>query len=261
MKILLLSDLHLSVRAMDAPTTDADIVVLAGDLGRPEAAMEWARQFDRPTLFVAGNHEFYGSDLASTYGRLREAARGSPVRVLEREEWRIDGVRFLGCTLWSDYRIFPDDETRERGLAMATEMVRDFSRIGLAPGSDDRFSPEAARRLCDESVAWLDERFAEPHDGPTVVVTHFAPSLQSIHPRFSGSPINACFVSDLEAHIRRWQPAFWLHGHTHDSFDYRIGATRVLANPRGYAPGGVVENALFDPAFHIEIPSGRGATP
>src|SRR5690606_5564111 len=92
MKILLLSDLHLSVRAMDAPTTDADIVVLAGDLGRPEAAMEWARQFDRPTLFVAGNHEFYGSDLASTYERLREAARGSLVRVLEREEWRIDGV-------------------------------------------------------------------------------------------------------------------------------------------------------------------------
>ena len=255
MKILLLSDLHLSVRAMDAPTTDADIVVLAGDLGRPEAAMEWARQFDRPTLFVAGNHEFYGSDLASTYERLREAARGSLVRVLEREEWRIDGVRFLGCTLWSDYRIFPDDETRERGLAMATEMVRDFSRIGLAPGSDERFSPEAARRLCDESVAWLDERFAEPHDGPTVVVTHFAPSLQSIHPRFSGSPINACFVSDLEAHIRRWQPAFWLHGHTHDSFDYRIGATRVLANPRGYAPGGVVENALFDPGFHIEVPA------
>src|SRR5690606_3670001 len=86
-------------------------------------------------------------------------------------------------------------------------------------------------------------------------------SLQSIHPRFAGSPINACFVSDLEARIKRWRPTLWLHGHTHDSFDYRIGATRVLANPRGYAPGGVVENALFDPAFHIEIPSGRGATP
>src|SRR5690606_24568879 len=115
--------------------------------------------------------------------------------------------------------------------------------------------PAIAQSLFDESVAWLDKRFAEAHAGPTVVITHFAPSLLSIHPRFAGSPINACFVSDLAARIERWQPTLWLHGHTHDSFDYRIGATRVLANPRGYAPGGVVENALFDPAFHIEIPS------
>lgn len=254
MKILLLSDLHLSVQAMAPPLTDADVVVLAGDLGRPAAAMEWARQLEQPTLFVAGNHEFYGSDLVSTYAQLREGARDSQVRVLERDEWICEGVRFLGCTLWSDHRIHADEEARERGLAMAFGMVRDFDRIRLAPDSDERFTPAIAQRLCDESVAWLDERFAEPHDGPTVVVTHFAPSLQSIHPRFADSPLNACFVSDLEARIRRWQPALWLHGHTHDSFDYRIGPTRVLANPRGYAPGGVVENALFDPGFHIEIP-------
>src|SRR5690606_33614175 len=99
MKILLLSDLHLSVQPLDAPATDADVVVLAGDLARPPAAMEWARQFCQPTLFVAGNHEFYGSDLVSTYDRLREAARGSQVRVLEREAWIHQGVRFLGCTL------------------------------------------------------------------------------------------------------------------------------------------------------------------
>jgi Icc-related predicted phosphoesterase len=258
MKILLLSDLHLSVFPMETPPTDADVVVLAGDLGRPAAAMEWARRLERPTLFVAGNHEFYGSDLVSTCEQLREAAHGTQVRVLEREEWRLGGVRFLGCTLWSDYRLFPDDETRERGLAMATELVRDFSRIGLAPGSPDRLSPEVAQRLCDESVAWLDGRFAEPFEGPTVVVTHFAPSRRSIHPRFEGSPINACFVSDLESCIRRWQPALWLHGHTHDSFDYRIGATRVLANPRGYAPGGVVENGSFDPGLHVEVPSTQG---
>jgi Icc-related predicted phosphoesterase len=222
--------------------------------------MAWARQFGRPTLFVAGNHEFYGSDLVSTLRQLREAARGTQVRILERDEWIVGDVRFLGCTLWSDYRIFPDDETRERGLAMALELVRDFSRIALAPGSQERLTQRAARRLFDESVAWLEDRFAEPHGGPTVVVTHFAPSLRSIHPRFEGSPINACFVSDLERHILRWQPALWLHGHTHDSFDYCIGQTHVLANPRGYAPGGVVENAIFDPGFHIEIPSLYGAT-
>jgi hypothetical protein len=108
--------------------------------------------------------------------------------------------------------------------------VRDFSRIAVAPDAPDKLTPAAAQRLFDASVAWLDARFAEPHAGPTVVVTHFAPSRLSIHPRFAGSPLNACFTSDLAAHIGRWQPRLWLHGHTHDSFDYRIGATRVVCN-------------------------------
>ena len=253
MKIHLLSDLHLSMQPLAAPPTDADVVVLAGDLGRPPAALAWARQFDRPTLFVAGNHEFYGSDLVSTYAQLREGAADTWVRVLERDVWCHQGVRFLGCTLWSDHRSYADSAARERGLEMAVALIRDFSRIGLVPGGAERLSPDIACQLFDESVDWLEARFAEPHDGPTVVVTHFAPSLLSIHPRFADSPINPCFVSDLAARIERWQPALWLHGHTHDSFDYRIGATRVLANPRGYAPGGVVENARFDPTFQIEL--------
>lgn len=65
--------------------------------------------------------------------------------------------------------------------------------------------------------------------------------------------LNACFVSDLEARILRWQPQLWMHGHTHDSFDYRIGATRVIANPRGYARDGVAENKSFDPGLVIEV--------
>ena len=130
--------------------------------------------------------------------------------------------------------------------------MRDFSRIAASPDGTC-FTPELSRELFDASVAWLEARFAEAHAGPTVVVTHFAPSRLSIHPRFEGSPINACFVSDLADRIARWQPALWLHGHTHDSFDYRLGATRVVCNPRGYAPGGVVENACFDPQLVLEV--------
>ena len=78
-------------------------------------------------------------------------------------------------------------------------------------------------------------------------------AAQCIAAQFVASPLNACFVSDLEAQIRRWQPALWLHGHVHDSFDYRIGNTRVVANPRGYAPNGVVENKAFDPSLVIEV--------
>ena len=106
MKIALLSDLHLSVQAMDVPATNADVVVLAGDLHRPAGAMEQARQFCQPTLFVAGNHGFDGGDLSTTMCELREHAQGTVVRVLDHEVWLHGGVRFLGCTLWSDNRLF-----------------------------------------------------------------------------------------------------------------------------------------------------------
>ena len=253
MKIALLSDLHLSVQAMSPPAVDADVLVLAGDLHRPAAAIEWARQFDLPTLFVAGNHEFYGGDLVSTVPALRQHAKDSSVRVLEHDVWHLDGVRFLGCTLWSDYRLYESPEQREQGLQQASTMVRDFSRIRVAPDFDDKFTPAVAQLLFDNAVAWLEQQFAIEHDGPTVVITHFAPARGSIAEQFTGSPLNACFVSDLEPQILRWQPALWLHGHVHDSFDYCIGNTRVVANPRGYAPKGVIENKAFDPLLVIEV--------
>ena len=253
MKIALLSDLHLSVQPMQPPPTDADVVVLAGDLQRPEQAMAWARQYAQPTLFVAGNHEFFGGDIAGTHAQLRRHAAGSSVRVLEQDEWRHQGVRFLGCTLWSDFRLFQSTGERDAALQKITTFARDYTRIAIAPEFEDRFTPAVSQLLFEQSVAWLDKRFAEPFDGPTVVVTHFAPTRGSIAEKFVGSPINAAFVSDLQAQILRWQPALWLHGHVHDSFDYRVGATRVVANPRGYARDGVNENRHFDPTLVLEI--------
>ncbi len=254
MKIALMSDLHLSVQPMPIPRLDADVVVLAGDLHRPAGAMGWARQFgNTPTLFVAGNHEFYGGDLVGTLDALRRQAEGSSVRVLEQDVWHHQGVRFLGCTLWSDYRLFDSPQQREQGLQQASAMVRDFSRIRIAPDFDDLFTPAVAQLLFDRSVAWLERQFEISHPGPTVVVTHFAPARGSIAPQFVGSPLNACFVSDLQAQIERWQPELWLHGHVHDSCDYQLGRTRVVANPRGYAPKGVVENKTFDATRTIDL--------
>ena len=121
------------------------------------------------------------------------------------------GVRFLGCTLWSDYRLYDSAEHREQGLQQAGAMVRDFSRIRVSPDFADLFTPAVAQLLFARSVAWLEQQFAAPHDGPTVVITHFAPARGSIAAKFLGSPLNACFVSDLEAQIQRWQPDLWLH--------------------------------------------------
>lgn len=104
-----------------------------------------------------------------------------------------------------------------------------------------------------QNAPWLEQLFAVSHDGPTVAITRFAPTRGSIAAQFAGSPLKACFVSNLEGHIRRWRPALWLHGHVHDSFDYRIGNTRVFANPRGCAPNRVVERKAFDPSLVIEV--------
>lgn len=256
MKLALLSDLHLSVHPMPLPKTEADVLVFAGDIWRPAEAIDWAKQSTIPTIYVAGNHEFYGSDLISTVQELRHLAEGTQIRVLERNEWHHKGVRFLGCTLWSDYRFFSSDGQRTKGLAEAQVMMRDFSRIRVSPDFDEKFTPAISQMLFDSSVAWLDERFSEPHDGATVVVTHFAPSGRSVSPKFEGSQLNACFVSTLEKRIEHWQPHLWLHGHTHDSFDYAIGNTRVVCNPRGYARNGVVENASFNPYLVIDLHDG-----
>ena len=255
MKIALLSDLHLSVSEMDVPRVDADVLVLAGDLSRPETAMAWATAAAVPSLYVAGNHEFYGSDLVSTYAELGRRTRGTQVRLLERSQWHYKGVRFLGCTLWSDYRLFESEQARREGMKLASTLNHDFSRIRIAPDFPDLLTIPIAQLLFEQSLAWLENCFAHEHAGPTVVVTHFAPTPMSIAPRFANSPINAAFVSDLSSQIRRWKPALWMHGHTHDSFDYQMGETRVVCNSRGYAKDARAENVRFDPNFTVEIPS------
>jgi predicted phosphodiesterase len=253
MRIALLSDIHLSVDALPFPAVDADILVLAGDISRPEAAIEWARACPTPVLYVAGNHEFYGSDLITTYEQLRSLAQGTSIHVLERTAHIHDGVRFLGCTLWSDYRLFDQAQDRAQGIEMATRLMRDFSRIRVAPDFPDLFTPAISQLIFLQTVAWLDECFAADRSIPTVVISHFAPTRSSISPAFADSPINASFVSDLEARIKKWQPALWLHGHTHGSFDYRIGNTRVVCNARGYARNGVNENSRFEAAHVIDL--------
>lgn len=252
MKIALVSDLHLSVTPYPLPQPAADVLILAGDIGRPGRAMEWARSSKLPTIYVAGNHEFYGSDLSSTYEQLRQLSQGTNVRVLERSEWIHKGVRFLGCTLWSDYRLF-EGERRDKGIEQSSALLHDFSRIKVARDFPDTFSPATSQLLFLESVAWLEQRFSEPFGGDTVVVTHFAPSTQSVSSQFVGSLVNASFVSDLEAQIKRWRPTLWIHGHTHDSFDYTIGRTRVVCNARGYAKDGKNENSRFDSSLIIDL--------
>lgn len=253
MKLHVLSDLHLSLAGMDVAATDADVVVLAGDIARPDKACAWARQIRKPTLYVAGNHEFYGGDLQDTLLQLRRECAGAGLHLLECDAWVSGGVRFLGTTLWSDFRIVADENLRAAAMAGAPKLVRDFQRIHIDPQRSRLFTPQESQALFDRSAAWLQAQLQLPFNGATVVVTHHAPSTRSVHPRFEGSLINGCFVSDLERLMGAERVRLWIHGHTHDSFDYTVRGTRVLCNPRGYVVQGVGENPAFDPALVVEV--------
>lgn len=253
MRLHILSDLHLSVAPLAHPQTDADLVILAGDIARPAPAIEWARGFDKPVLYVAGNHEFYDGALDSTLARLRQLAAGSQVRVLERDALVIGGVRFLGTTLWTDFRLDTEPAARELAVKTAQKLVRDFSRIRVDDPGEALFTPAHSAALFRRNADWLHARLHEPFAGPTVVVTHHAPSPRSIHPRFANSPLNACFVSQAEWLLAGERAALWVHGHTHDSFDYAVNGTRVVCNPRGYSPPGRPENPAFDPGLVVDL--------
>ena len=259
MKINVLSDLHLGVSEMERPINDADLVILAGDIGPPRQAASWALRLDKPVLYVLGNHEFYGGHIDTTAGELKRLCAGTRVQVLDNDECVIAGVRFLGTMLWTDFDLFGAGAARQAAMDEAQLRLRDFSRIRAGQAANEMFTPADSVALFLRQRDWLAQRLAAPHAGPTVVVTHHAPSPRSIHPRFAGSPLNACFVSDIEALAGAERVQWWIHGHTHDSFSYRVNGTRVVCNPRGYARGGVNENLGFDPDFMIEVGAGAGA--
>jgi predicted phosphodiesterase len=253
MKLNILSDLHLSQGELALPRNDADVVVLAGDVARPPEAIAWAARLGKPVLYVPGNHEFYGGSLRSSVAQLKQLCEGTSIHVLDDETQLIGNVRFLGSTLWTDFMLFGEGQARQAAMDAAVRFTRDFSRIRVDDDSQALFTPLDSVSLFQRHAAWLANELAQPHEGPTVVITHHAPSRASIHPRFEGSPVNACFVSDADYLLDGGRAQLWIHGHTHDSFDYVVKGTRVVCNPRGYARGGVNENAAFDPDFMVRV--------
>jgi Icc-related predicted phosphoesterase len=176
---------------------------------------------------------------------LRDEAKSASVNFLERSVASIGGVRFLGCTLWSDFTI---TGAQANSMAVCREVMNDFKKIRVSPAFR-RLRPEDLVALNAASIAWLRTEMASRIE-PTVVVTHHAPSARSLNPCFAGDPINGAYATDLEELILAAEPALWIHGHTHFSVDYRLGATRVVSNQRGY-PG--EPDRRFDPGQLVEV--------
>lgn len=233
MKIQFFSDIHLEFGHFEIPRTDADVIVAAGDIGVGLQGIEWLKRFDRPVIYVAGNHEFYGGDLVHTRAAIAQATSDSRIRFLENASAEISGVRFLGATLWTDYRNGDQSVMRH-----ARHQMNDFLQIRCA--SRD-LTPEQIYDINWESRFWLARELDRPFTGKTVVVTHHAPSGLS-WPYDENSDFRATYCNDLDDFFVRYDIDVWIHGHVHYVADYQQEGTRVLCNPRGYTGYQTIED-------------------
>jgi predicted phosphodiesterase len=242
-RIRIYSDIHLEYAPFAPPGSDADLVVLAGDIANGAVGIEWAKAtFRTPVLYLAGNHEYYEGEFESVQAAMR-AASGGAVELLDCTRTVIGGVRFLGCTLWTDYTLARESE-RAGVIEDARKLNPDYQLIRYGSRA---FTPEDSIALCTRHRAWLAAELARPFSGRTVAITHFAPHPRSIAPAYTNHRANPAFVVDLDEAMRG--PALWIHGHTHTYFDYRVRETRVICNPRGY-PG---EPTGFRPDLTVDL--------
>lgn len=256
MKIRVYSDIHLEFEDYTPPAfEDADVVVLAGDIGKGLDGLNWARKTfpNRPVVYIAGNHELYGHHWPGTLHAIQHWSKDSNVWFLLNTSTVINGVRFLGCTLWTDFWL---DGKKYLSQYVAGKYMNDYRQIKLTDGvtelaGKERLHPTDTAKAHEDSIAWMKRKFEEGFDGPTVVVTHHAPSGQSISPMHSKDELNPAYASRLEEFILEHKPVLWIHGHMHHHVNYRIGDTLVYSNPRGY-PKQLVTNG-FDPGRNVEL--------
>jgi hypothetical protein len=255
MNIQLLSDLHLEGHPhwLPTPAPGADVLVLAGDIGSYQvnsqltdtdfglARFSPLQGWPTPVLFVPGNHEYDNLVFEEAHQRLRETCARLGITWLERETITLQArgrtVRFIGTTLWSDFdSLVPLDATLTQQLKARDKAYRAANFYLRTTGSTIQGEPllaEQVRTLSLQCQHWLREALAQPFDGATVVVTHFAPSLQSADPRYGLTPGTAGFCNAMEDLLP--QARLWLHGHLHCPSDYTLKGCRVVANPLGYA--------------------------
>jgi hypothetical protein len=277
MKIQLLSDLHLEVHPhfQPQPAPGADLLVLAGDIGSyqsgsaladedfglprfsPLPRSEGGAAWPTPVVFVPGNHEYDAQDFDEAHARLRQACERWGIVWLERETLVVAGVRLVGTTLWTDFDALALHEgttATTRLVAMREKAFRAANFYLRKTGGTRHGEPFLAAPMREQALVcqdWLQATLDTPFDGPTVVITHFAPSLRSADPRYGLVPGTAGFCNALDGMFAQVQ--LWLHGHLHAPSDYRVRGQhadgkpwecRVVANPLGYARKGEQEAFL-----------------
>lgn len=267
MKIQLLSDLHLESHPhfQPRPAPGADLLVLAGDIGsyQPGSRLEGddfgldrfapARGWPTPVLYVPGNHEYDGLEFEQAHARLRATCERLGITWLEREVVVMHGVRFVGTTLWTDFEaLVPQGAPLSKQLKARDKAWRAanfYLRKNTTLQGGEPMLAEHLRELGLTCQEWLRLALDRPFDGPTVVVTHFAPSLRSADPRYGLTPGTAGFCNALDDLLPKAR--LWMHGHLHCPQDYVVEGCRVVANTLGYATKG--EQATFRDDFTLSV--------
>ncbi|NTF17104.1 metallophosphoesterase [Agrobacterium rubi] len=268
MKIWTISDIHLKIwqareSYMPFDVPDADVCVVAGDVTDGIVpSLEWMGRCIRPHMpivAVLGNHEYFGHDIPEGKRTAARLASEMDINLLDDSAVVVDGVRFVGGTLWTDFMLFEDAAdgpgfTQRECMAAARHGLVDYDEIWATEASDQRMARQFGTRdaldLHHGTMSFLDRALGDHENGPVVVVTHHAPSPRSVSSAFSHQPTTAAYASDLTSFMLAFQADLWIHGHVHDSFDYHVGRTRVVCNPRGYEAH---PNASFDAGLVIHI--------
>lgn len=244
MKILVLSDLHNEINPIVPLQLDVDVVILAGDINEGGEGIRWAREVwrDNEIIYVLGNHEYFGGIFCHRLAAMRNIAKKLGVHLLEMDEVELGGIRFLGCTLWTDFDLF-GEEIRREVMRISEREMPDYRMIDY----DDtwRISPSVLRDRHLKSVEWLRNKLQRKKvSNKTIVVTHHSPTRNSVTPEYATNLLSASFASDLSELMGCCD--IWVHGHMHESFDYVQAGTRVLCNPRGCSwVGGAAKNTGF----------------
>ena len=249
MKLHILSDLHIEFGDFKVPETDADVVILAGDIHLGDRGLTWILEqgFRTPVIYIPGNHEFYRYKFPGLIDELRRKSEGTNVHFLENDAVMIDGFNFFGCTLWSDMELLGNPAS---AMSAAENRMNDYQLIRNSK-TTQVLTPGETVTHHKQSVKKLKEFIETGNPEKSIVITHSTPSIQSIPERFQGHPLTPAFASNLEDFILNHEPCLWIHGHTHDSFDYHIGKTGIICNPRGYVPDAL--NPDFQPNLTITI--------
>jgi hypothetical protein len=228
------------------------LVIVAGDTceGLINALSRLRQAYPAPTdiAVVAGNHEFYGSAWPDEIEAGRQVARELGILYLENDVVQIGALQIVGATLWTDYDLF-GELLRKPAMQTARDIMLDHRRIKWQKLPWLRLRPTEARGLHIRSKEFIVQTLSIPHDGPTLVVTHHAPCFEAIPRDARDDLLSAAYASNLYPTIDRFQPDYWISGHTHVSMDLWRGRTRLISNPIGYAD----ENWSYDPWFCLEI--------
>ena len=252
MKLKCASDLHLHKnKTFDFEQSDCDLLVLAGDIMTGTRGIEFAESIaerhGKPVLYVAGNHEYY----MHNYNQLQESFRqktkhSQNVFFLNNDVFYYQDVRFIGTTLWTDYKL--DGRYKQSDVMNIVENVLSDHRY-IKFGTDGFFTTQHALVLHNTARNFLEQELNKTWEGKTVVITHHAPSLKCAHPDYQLDQIAGDFISDCEELVHKAD--LWLFGHTHANVDFQIGKCRVISNQLGYDRERVP--VAFRPELIIEI--------